>query len=87
MARRSSICGARAGTGQFSVAGDTVIFVPGQLQDRAVRRRVRKPTTILLATLGEATTLAALTFIGPNPAFRFCRTTDARACPRLNDEL
>ena len=34
----------KSGKGQFSVAGNTVVFHAGPLQDRAARRPVRRPT-------------------------------------------
>ena len=35
----------KGGKGQFSVAGNTVIFVAGPLEVAPVRRRGRRPTT------------------------------------------
>jgi hypothetical protein len=46
----------KSGTGQFSVAGNTVIFVPGQLQDRGCVPARAQADDDLVATLGEATT-------------------------------
>jgi hypothetical protein len=46
----------KSGTGQFSVAGDTVIFVPGQLQDRGCTPARAQADDDLVAALGEATT-------------------------------
>ena len=46
----------RSGTGQFSVAGNTVIFVPGQLQDRGCTPPRAQADDELVAALGEATT-------------------------------
>ena len=46
----------KSGTGQFSVAGNTVIFVPGQLQDRGCPPARAQADDELVAALGEATT-------------------------------
>jgi hypothetical protein len=46
----------KSGTGQFSVAGNTVIFVPGQLQDRGCAPARAQADDDLVAVLGEATT-------------------------------
>src|ERR1700749_863152 len=46
----------KRGTGQFSVAGNTVIFVPGQLQDRDCSPARAQADDDLVAALGEATT-------------------------------
>ena len=46
----------KSGTGQFSVAGSTVIFVPGQLQDRGCVPARAQADDDLVAVLGEATT-------------------------------
>jgi hypothetical protein len=46
----------KSGTGQFSVAGNTVIFVPGQLQDRGCTPPRAQADDDLVAALGEATT-------------------------------
>jgi hypothetical protein len=46
----------KSGTGQFSVAGNTVIFVPGQLQDRGCVPARAQADDELIASLGEATT-------------------------------
>ena len=46
----------KGGTGQFSVAGNTVIFVPGQLQDRGCVPTRAQADDDLIATLSEATT-------------------------------
>ncbi|SDS93124.1 META domain-containing protein [Bradyrhizobium canariense] len=47
----------KAGKGQFSVAGNTVIFVPGQMEDRAACAPGRAEIDDeLLTTLSEATT-------------------------------
>ncbi len=35
----------KGGKGQFSVAGNTVIFVPGPMEDRPARRTRRRPMT------------------------------------------
>ena len=45
----------KSGTGQFSVAGNTVIFVPGQMQGDCPAARAQADDD-LVAALGEATT-------------------------------
>jgi hypothetical protein len=58
------------GTGQFSVAGNTVIFVPGPLQDRSCPPRAQADDD-LVAALGEAATWKRqgdlVSFIGTRP--------------------
>ena len=44
----------KSGTGQFSVAGNTVIFVPGKLQDRDCSPARAQADDELVAALGEA---------------------------------
>ena len=46
----------KAGKGQFSVAGNTVIFVPGPLEDRACPPARAQADDDLVAALGEAAT-------------------------------
>ena len=46
----------KTGTGQFSVAGNTVIFVPGQLQDRDCPPARAQADDDFVAALSEATT-------------------------------
>jgi hypothetical protein len=46
----------KTGAGQFSVAGNTVIFVPGQLQDRDCPPARAQADDDLVAALSEATT-------------------------------
>ena len=46
----------KSGTGQFSVAGNTVIFVPGQLQDRGCPPARAQADDELVAALSEAAT-------------------------------
>jgi len=57
--------------GQFSIAGNTVIFVPGQIQDRSCPPAKAQADDELVAALGEAATWKrqgdVLTFIGPKP--------------------
>ena len=57
--------------GQFSIAGNTVIFVPGQIQDRSCPPAKAQADDELVAALGEATTWKrqgeVLTFLGPKP--------------------
>ena len=73
-ARRSSNSGARAGKGQFSVAGNTVIFVAGPLQDRACSPERAQADDDLVAALSEAATWKrqgdTVSFIGTK-ALRF----------------
>jgi hypothetical protein len=45
----------KTGAGQFSVAGNTVIFVPGQLQDRDCTPARAQADDDLVAALSEAT--------------------------------
>src|SRR5215469_14669550 len=58
----------KGGKGQFSVAGDTVIFVPGPLQDRSCPPAKAQADDDLVAALSEATTWArqgdSVSFIG-----------------------
>jgi len=46
----------KGGKGQFSVAGNTVIFVPGTIEDRACPPARAQADDELVAALGEATT-------------------------------
>jgi hypothetical protein len=46
----------KGGKGQFSVAGNTVIFVPGALEDRACPPAKAQADDELVAELSEATT-------------------------------
>ena len=46
----------KTGNGQFSVAGNTVIFVPGQLQNRDCPPARAQADDDLVTTLSEATT-------------------------------
>jgi hypothetical protein len=46
----------KSGTGQFSVAGNTVIFVPGQLQDRDCSPARAQADDDLVMALSEAST-------------------------------
>ena len=58
----------KSGTGQFSVAGNTVIFVPGQLQARDCTPAQAQADDEILAGLSEAATWKrrgdAVSFIG-----------------------
>ncbi|MCK1362520.1 META domain-containing protein [Bradyrhizobium sp. 199] len=67
----------KAGKGQFSVAGNTVIFVPGQIQDRSCPPARAQADDELVAALSSVETWKrqgdVLTLIGPKP-LRF-RTT------------
>ena len=59
------------GKGQFSVAGNTVIFVPGPLQDRSCPPARAQADDDLVAALGEAATWKRqgdlVSFIGTRP--------------------
>lgn len=46
----------KTGTGQFSVAGNTIIFVPGRFQDRDCSPARAQADDDLVAALGEAAT-------------------------------
>ena len=67
----------KGGKGQFSVAGNTVIFVPGQIQDRNCPPARAQADDELVAALSSVETWKrqgdVLTLIGPKP-LRF-RTT------------
>jgi hypothetical protein len=59
----------KGGKGQFSVAGDTVIFVPGQLEDRNCPSTRAQADDELVAALSEVTAWKRqgdlVSFIGP----------------------
>jgi len=59
----------KGGKGQFSVAGNTVIFVPGQVENRDCPPARALADDELLAALGEVSTWRrqgdAVSFIGP----------------------
>ena len=61
----------KSGKGQFSVAGNTVIFVPGQLQDRDCPPARAQADDELVAALSEAATWKRrgdlVSFIGTKP--------------------
>ncbi len=61
----------KSGTGQFSVAGNTVIFVPGQLQDPGCTPARAQADDDLVAALSEATTWRRrgdqVSFVGSRP--------------------
>ena len=61
----------KAGKGQFSVAGNTVIFVPGPLQDRGCPPAQAQADDDLVAALSEAATWRragdVVSFIGTRP--------------------
>jgi hypothetical protein len=61
----------KGGAGQFSVAGNTVVFVPGQLQARNCSPAQAQADDALLAALGEATTWSrqgdVVSFLGAAP--------------------
>ena len=61
----------KKGSGQFSVAGNTVIFVPGQLQDRDCPPARAQADDDLVAALSEAATWKRqgdlVSFIGARP--------------------
>jgi heat shock protein HslJ len=59
------------GKGQFSVAGNTVIFVPGPMQERACQPDQAAADDSMIAALSEATTWKRqgdlVSFIGTRP--------------------
>ena len=61
----------KGGKGQFSVAGNTVIFVPGQIQDRSCPPARAQADDDLVAALGSVETWKrqgdVLTLVGPKP--------------------
>jgi heat shock protein HslJ len=61
----------KTGTGQFSVAGNTVIFVPGQLQERDCPPARAQADDDFIAALSEATTWRRrgdqVSFVGAKP--------------------
>ncbi|MET0710863.1 MAG: META domain-containing protein [Tardiphaga sp.] len=61
----------KGGKGQFSVAGNTVVFVAGSMDERNCAPARAQQDDELLAALGEATTWKrqgdAITFIGAKP--------------------
>jgi hypothetical protein len=61
----------KGGKGQFSVAGNTVIFVPGPLEDRACPPAKAQADDDLVAALSEAATWTRqgdiVSFIGTRP--------------------
>jgi hypothetical protein len=61
----------KGGKGQFSIAGNTVIFVPGPLQDRACPPAKAQADDDLVAALSEAATWRRqgdyVSFIGTRP--------------------
>ena len=61
----------KGGKGQFSVAGNTVIFVPSQIQDRSCPPAKAQADDDLVAALGSAETWKrqgdVLMLIGPQP--------------------
>jgi heat shock protein HslJ len=61
----------KGGKGQFSVAGNTVIFVPGQIQDRACPPAKAQADDDLVAALSSIESWKRqgdmLTLIGPKP--------------------
>ena len=61
----------KSGKGQFSVAGNTVVFVAGPLQDRACPPARAQADDELVAALGQAATWKRqgdlVSFIGPRP--------------------
>jgi META domain len=69
----------KGGKGQFSVAGNTVIFVPGPLEDRACPEARAQADDELIAALSEATSWKrqgdTVTFVGTKP-LRFLLNTN-----------
>ena len=75
---RLELC-CKGGIGQFSVAGNTVIFVAGPLQDRACPPARAQADDDLVAALSEATTWKRqgdyVSFLGTRP-LRFLLNTN-----------
>ena len=69
----------KGGKGQFSVAGDTVVFVAGAMDERNCPPARAQLDDELLANLGAATNWKrqgdAVTFVGPKP-LRFLLNTN-----------
>lgn len=69
----------KGGKGQFSVAGDTVIFIPGPLENRACPPDRAQADDALVEALSKITTWTRhgdeVTFIGPT-TLRFYLVTD-----------
>lgn len=61
----------KGGTGQFSVAGNTVIFVPGAIEDRNCPADRAQADDALVAALAAVTTWSrqgdVVSFAGPQP--------------------
>jgi hypothetical protein len=61
----------KGGKGQFSVAGNTVIFVPGPMEDRACPPAKAQADDELVAALSEAATWTrqgdVISFVGARP--------------------
>ena len=61
----------KGGKGQFSVAGNTIVFVAGAMEERACSPAQIAADDALLASLSEAATWArrgdAVTFVGARP--------------------
>lgn len=61
----------KGGKGQFSVAGNTLIFVPGQIQDRSCPPAKAQADDELVAALGSVETWKrqgdVLMLVGPKP--------------------
>lgn len=61
----------KGGQGQFSVAGDTVVFVPGVMEQRSCPAERAGADDALIAALSDATNWKrqgeSVTFIGPRP--------------------
>ena len=61
----------KGGKGQFSVAGNTIVFVAGPMEERSCSPTQIAADDALLADLSEATTWTrrgdAVTFVGPKP--------------------
>jgi heat shock protein HslJ len=61
----------KSGKGQFSVAGNTLVFVAGAMEERACSPAQTATDDALLASLSEAATWTrqgdVVTFVGPKP--------------------
>jgi META domain-containing protein len=70
----------KSGKGQFSVAGNTVIFVAGPLEDRACPPARAQADNDLVGALSEASTWKRqgdlISFVGTKPPLRFRLNTN-----------
>ena len=70
----------KGGTGQFSVAGNTIVFVAGQMEDRQCPPDKAQADDDLIAALTDATTWKrqgdAVSFIGSTKTLKFHLNTN-----------